>query len=172
MWRRGGYLALLVVLVIVTGCGGSDSGTTDSGTTGTGTTDKAATKPVRHSERKTVAAAELTAGRPEKRVMQCIALEGGFIEPLDPIRNKREPPSRSFAHGVGPGESHIAIYLGTSPQEIDSLISEYDEIHEYRAAKTADGRNLILNDAYAYGSPLDREVAFHCIAAATRRAGR
>jgi hypothetical protein len=161
VWGRGGFLVLFVALVLLVGCG-SDS---DSGTTVSTSTEKAATKPARHSDRKTVDPDELTAGQPAKRVMQCIALEGGFIEPLAPVRHKRKPPSGSFAHGVGPGESHIAVYLGTSPQEIDDWIEAYDRIGEYRATKTRDGRNLILLDVSA--APLDEEVAFHCIAAAT-----
>jgi hypothetical protein len=160
---RGACVALaLASLFLVVGCG-ADSETTDpTKTEAASVKSEAKERPPRN----TVAAARLTGDSPEKRVMQCIALEGGFIEPLAPTRHKREPPSHSFAHGVGPGESHIAIYLGTSPQEIDDWIEEYDQFQEYRATKTADGRNLILLDVYA--DPLDREVAFHCIAAATR----
>ena len=152
--------AALLTLALMVGCG------SDSETTGPASLKPSMprAKP-RNTHPATVAASKLDGATPEKRVMECIALEGGFIEPLAPARHKREPPSNSFAHGVGPGESHIAIYLGTSPAEIDGWISEYDQLKEYRATKTADGRNLILLDVYA--DPLDREVAFHCIAAAT-----
>jgi hypothetical protein len=155
-------------LVFLAGCGsGSENSTTAAPST---VSDKSEpteeqTEPP-EKKRHTVPASKLTAGGPAKRVMQCIALEGGFIEPLAPVRNKRQPPSHFFAHGVGPGETHIAIYLGTSPREIDELMQEYDEIGEYHASKTADGRNLVLNDGYP-SSP-DREVAFHCLSAATR----
>jgi len=162
LFRIGaGTCAALLALALMVGCG------SDSETTGPAGSEavNAQSEPKEHPPRHTVAASKLTGATPEKRVMQCIALEGGFIEPLAPTRNKREPPSDSFAHGVGPGESHIAIYLGTSPPEIDDWIEEYDQLKEYRATKTPDGRNLILLDVYA--DPLDREVAFHCIAAAT-----
>lgn len=167
VWSGGfrigtGACAALLVLALVVGCG-SDSETTSPPKSETVNVESEAKD---HPPRHTVAASKLNGATPEKRVMECIDLEGGFIEPLAPARHKRKPPSHSFAHGVGPGESHIAIYLGTSPQEIDDWIGEYDQLKEYRATKTADGRNLILLDVYA--DPLDREVAFHCIAAATR----
>jgi|GEM_PF-6872590 len=160
----------LLMLVMIAGCGsGSSSGSTEA-TESAGAGEQqpvsAKSETEKQPQRQMVKASELTAKGPAKRVMQCIKLEGGFIEPLAPTRSKREPPSRSFAHGVGPHETHVAIYLGTSPGEIDSLIEEYDAEKEYRAMKTPDGRNLVLVD----GNPAsnDRQVAFHCLGVATR----
>src|SRR5205085_1237415 len=130
--------SVLVALVLLAGCGSGSGSTETSESTSAGSGDP---KPVSAKgeagkpHRKTVEASELTAKGPAKRVMHCIKLEGGFIEPLAPARHKREPPSRSFAHGVGPNETHVAIYLGTSPGEIDSLIEVYDALKEYHAMK-------------------------------------
>jgi hypothetical protein len=157
------------MLAVVVGCGSGSSSTETGGSasTGDGGRQPAGTKSdAGQPHRQMVKASELTAKQPAKRVMQCIKLEGGFIEPLAPTRRRREPPSRSFAHGVGPNETHVAIYLGTSPGEIDSWIKEYDQLKEYRAMKTADGRNLILVDGYPASN--DHQVAFHCVAVATR----
>ena len=158
MGVSAGFCALAGLLLI--GCGSDSEATATSEQPDVSAKSKPALE-----YRPTVDAGDLKARQPEKRVMKCIDLEGGFIEPLAPVRHKREPPSRSFAHGVGPAETHIAIYLETPPQEIDSWIKLYDRIGEYRATKTADGRNLILLDVG--GAPLDREVAFHCVAAAS-----
>src|SRR4051794_34872000 len=111
----------LVMLAFVVGCGSGSSATETTGsatTGGHGRQPASAKSEAGKPDRKTVKASELTAKQPAKRVMQCIKLEGGFIEPLAPARYKREPPSESFAHGVGPNETHVAIYLGTSPKEI------------------------------------------------------
>jgi hypothetical protein len=158
----------LVTLALVTGCG-SGSGSTEAGesasTADGGQQTAGAKSDAGRPHRQMVKASELTAKQPAKRVMQCIKLEGGFIEPLAPTRRRREPPSRSFAHGVGPNETHVAIYLGTSPGEIDRWIKEYDQLDEYHAMKTPDGRNLILVDGYPNSN--DRQVAFHCVGVAT-----
>jgi hypothetical protein len=164
MWGARNFRGACTALIAVALLGGCGSG---SGSEATGDSKESAETAVSQGKApETVDPAELTAARPEKRVMECIVIEGGFLEPLAPARDEREPPSRSFAHGVGPGEGHIAIYLSTSPQEVDRWIRSYNRIGEYHATKTKDGRNLILLDVE--GPQRDREVALRCIAAATR----
>lgn len=97
---------------------------------------------------------------PAVRVTECLVEAGGSRGPLAPNPPEPEPPSRWFAHGYGPGEGHVAIYLFTSPKRIDRLVRGFDEIGEYDALKTMDGRALILLDP-GYDE-VDRATAFRC----------
>jgi hypothetical protein len=90
---------------------------------------------------------------------------GGAHEPLAPNLPEKKRPSREFVHGIGPGGGHVAMFLFVPSERIDRLAKGFNEIGEYVAFKTPDGRSLVLLDPDY--SPVNKDWAFKCAGAAT-----
>jgi hypothetical protein len=94
-------------------------------------------------------------------VMRCVLDGGGEKWPLTPQMPKGAPTRFETVYTIGPDRGHIGILISRPHTFTERLAKEFDEIGEYRATPTREGRVLVLLDGEI--SKADRTVAFECV---------